>query len=425
MPVEQRHNDSDSSNDQAFEARLAAALHAAGDTFEADRGALVAAGTVRGRRRRLRRRATVLGGAAGVALAGVGGALLVPWSGSSSGQSPSAVRTIPHPVLSPTARGVTPDEMINMLEGLLPEGKFGKPQGRGVDASDPLVAPYAQVVYDDGHGAAAISVSVNRVLPGGNEARQATQCPDKVFIPYDSCVTSHLPDASVVTVLKGYEYPDRRVDTKLWTANLVTPDGHHVSVSEWNAAAEKDAPISRDQPPLSTEQLKALAAAKEWRGVVDAIPEDPRQTQEPPAAPDDGRRTRQILTSLIPKGLKVVGHASDDDGQFTYVVVDDGHGRSLVQINVQPDMSDVAEQLFGDGSETLADGTRVAEHKGPGEKGGDGVVMWTADTLRTDGFRVVVSAFNSGSQMTPATRATPALTMKQLRAIALSPKWRS
>ncbi|WP_369223010.1 hypothetical protein AB5J52_17940 [Streptomyces sp. R39] len=425
MPVEQRHNDSDSSNDQAFEVRLAAALHAAGDTFEADRGALVAAGTVRGRRRRLRRRATVLGGAAGVALAGVGGALLVPWSGSSSGQSPSAVRTTPRPVLSPTARGVTPDEMINTLEELLPEGKFGKPQGRGVDASEPLVAPYAQVVYDDGHGAAAISVSVNRVLPGGNDARQATQCPDKVFIPYDSCVTSHLPDASVVTVLKGYEYPDRRVDTKLWTANLVTPDGHHVSVSEWNAAAEKDAPISRDQPPLSAEQLKALAAAKEWRGVVDAIPEDPRQTQEPPAAPEDGRGTRQTLTSLIPKGLKVVGHASDDDGGFTYVVVDDGHGRSLVQINVQPDMSDVAKQLFGAGSETLADGTRVAEHKGPGEKGGDGVVMWTADTMRTDGFRVVVSAFNSGSQQTPATRATPALTMKQLRAIALSPKWRS
>ncbi|MEU9342926.1 hypothetical protein AB0D74_17135 [Streptomyces sp. NPDC048278] len=436
MPVERQYNDSNSggdsngggnSHDDGFEVRLSAALHDAGDTFDADRGALVAGGTVRGRRLRLRRRTTVLGGAAGVALAGVGGALLVPWGGSPSGrpQSPSSVSTTPHATSSPTARAVTSDDMIGMLEKLLPEGKFGKAEGRGVDVSEPLVAPYAQVVFDDGHGPGAVSVAVNRVLPGGSDARQAVRCPDKVYTPYDSCRTSHLPDASVVTVVKGYEYPDRRVDTKLWTANLVTPDGHHVSVSEWNAAAEKDAPVSRDEPPLSAAQLTKLAAAAEWRGVVEAIPEDPRQTQEPPETQGNGTSIRQTLASLLPKGLKVVAHGSDDDEQFTYVVVDDGKGRSLVQINVQPDMSDVADQLFGAGSETLADGTRVAEHKTPGEKGGSGVVMWTVDTLRTDGFRVVVSAFNSGSQQTAATRTAPALTMKQLRAVALSPKWRS
>ncbi|MEV6765268.1 hypothetical protein AB0N16_32435 [Streptomyces sp. NPDC051105] len=425
MPVEHQHSDGNSGSDP-FELRLSAALHDAGDAFDTDRGALAAAGTVRGRRLRLRRRTTVLGGAAGVALAGVGGALLVPWGGSSSGRPLAAVSTTPRVTPSPTAsatRAVTSDEMIRTLERLLPKGKFSKAEGRGVDENDPLVAPYAQVVYDDGHGAAAISVAVNRVLPGGSDARQAVQCPDKVYIPYDSCATSHLSDASVVTVIKGYEYPDRRVDTKLWTANLVTPDGHHVSVSEWNAAAEKDAPISREEPPLSAARLKVLAAAKDWRGVVDAIPEDPRQTQEPPVAQEDGKGIRQTLTSLVPKGLKVVAHAGDDDGQFTYVVVDDGKGRSLVQINVQPDMSDVADDLFGSGSETLSDGTKVAERQGPGEKGGDGVVMWTVDTLRTDGFRVVVSAFNSGSQQTAATREAPALTMKQLRAIALSPTW--
>jgi hypothetical protein len=37
---------------------------------------------------------------------------------------------------------------------------------------------------------------------------------------------------------------------------------------------------------------------------------------------------------------------------------------------------------------------------------------------------VVVSAFNSGSQVTAATRAAPVLTLKQLRVIALSAKWR-
>ncbi|MCG7206970.1 hypothetical protein [Streptomyces arenae] len=422
MPVEQQHSDSDS---DPFERELSAALRRTGGGFDTDRAALADAGTAQGRRLRRRRRAAVLGGAAGVALVGVGGAVAVSWGGSSSTRPPAAVSTNPHVTASPSAgRPVTSDDMIGTLEKLLPAGKVRQAEGRGVDPEDPLVDPYAQLVYDDGHGAAAISVAVNRVLPGGTDARQVTQCPDKIYIPYDSCVTSHLPDASVVTVVKGYEYPDRRVDTKLWTANLVTPDGHHVSVSEWNAAAEKDAPISRQEPPLSAAQLKVLAAAKEWRGVVDAIPEDPRQTQEPPTAGQGAKGIRQTLASLIPKGLKVVARGSDDD-QFTYVVVDDGHGRSLVQINVQPDMSDVAGQLFGSGSETLPDGTLVAERKAPGEKGGAGVVMWTADTLRTDGFRVVISAFNSGSQRTAATRTAPALTMKQLRAIALSPRWRA
>ncbi len=94
-----------------------------------------------------------------------------------------------------------------------------------------------------------------------------------------------------------------------------------------------------------------------------------------------------------------------------------------MQINVQPNMSDVERELFGSGAEVLPDGTKVVTHQGPGEKGGAGVVMWTADTIRTDGLRVVVSAFNSGSQNAAATRQTPALTIGQLKAIATSGKW--
>jgi hypothetical protein len=83
----------------------------------------------------------------------------------------------------------------------------------------------------------------------------------------------------------------------------------------------------------------------------------------------------------------------------------------------------VADQLYGSGDETLADGTRVSVKQGPGEKGGAGVVMWTVDTLRKDGLRVVVSAFNAAEQGQSATRAKPALTIEQLRAIALSARW--
>ncbi len=194
-------------------------------------------------------------------------------------------------------------------------------------------------------------------------------------------------------------------------------------MSEWNAAAEKGAPVSGPDPVSRT-----VEDARHGRRVAGRRRRDPGGPRAPTAAPAqpsgiDGGAVASTLVSLLPKGVKVVAKSGPDSG-YAYAVVDDGKGRSLVQINVQPSMSDVEHQLFGAGTETLADGTKVITREEPGKKGGTSVVMWTADTIRTDGFRVVVSAFNSGSQVTAATRTTPALTTKQLRAIALSAKWR-
>ncbi|MEY7981231.1 hypothetical protein AB8O53_33605, partial [Streptomyces pilosus] len=75
MPADQHHD--------PFETRLAAALRDTGDGFHADVAALTAGGEVRGRRAQLLRRTAVLGGAAGIALVGLGGALLVPGGDSS------------------------------------------------------------------------------------------------------------------------------------------------------------------------------------------------------------------------------------------------------------------------------------------------------------------------------------------------------
>jgi hypothetical protein len=171
--------------------------------------------------------------------------------------------------------------------------------------------------------------------------------------------------------------------------------------------------------------LTKVAAAEEWRGAVDAIPEDTGKPKVPTAsetvAGPVGNAVRNTLVSLLPKGVDVT--AKGGEGDYAYVVVDDGKGRSLVQINVQPDMSDVRDDLFGTGSETLEDGTQVTTRQGAGDKGVEGAVMWTVDTMRTHGYRVVVSAFNAGTQHEAPTRETPALTMKQLREIALSDKW--
>ncbi|WP_329553137.1 hypothetical protein [Streptomyces sp. NBC_00696] len=405
-----------------FEERLTAGLHDAGNAFDTDRAALATAGALKGRRRLLRRRnAAVMGGAAGIALVGVGGALLVP-SGDPANRHGSAATSTLSPASSSTPAPVSGDALIRTLEKLLPEGTFTKAEARGTNEEP---TPYVQLVYDDGKGASAISVGLDRLRPGSDQARQATQCPGKAYAHYDSCVTSRLADGSVVMVMRGYEYPDRRVDTKRWNAELVTPQGQYVSVNEWNAAAEKDAPISRSQPPLSSAQLTKLAAATVWRKAIDAIPKDPNSQTTQPGSDDTGVSVSvsSTLRTLLPKGLKVSETGANDDAGFGYVVVDDGKGKSLVQVNVQADMADVEGDLFGSGTEVLSDGTKVAVHQGAGEKGGSGVAMWTVDTLRTDGTRVVISAFNSGAQDAPATRTTPALTLKQLREIALSPNW--
>ncbi|MGW2828887.1 hypothetical protein, partial [Streptomyces sp. NPDC001286] len=357
------------------------------------------------------------------ALVGLGGALLLPGAGG-GGPAPLGAASVgaSRHTASAAPAAVSGDALIRALEKLLPDGKFGKAQARGTDEEP---GPYVSGVYDDGKGAATIAVSLGRVQPGSDEAPQTTECPGKVFMHYDACGTTRLPDGSVVMVMQGYEYPDRRVDTKLWSAELVTPEGHHVSVSEWNAAAEKDAPVTRPEPPLSPARLRQLAAARVWRDAIDATPEVPgRPAGDPtPTATRPAVAVAPTLRSLLPKGRFTVSEDSGDDTGYGYLVVDDGKGKCFVQVNVQDDMSDVAGDLFGSGSEKLPDGTRVAVHQGPSEKGGSGAVMWTVDTMRSDGRRVVISELNSGAPHDAATRTTPALTVARLRTIALSPKW--
>ncbi|MEV5804340.1 hypothetical protein [Streptomyces parvulus] len=404
----------------AFEDRLSAALRDAGDGFEADRGALVGAGRARGRRAVLRRRTAVVGGVTGVALASVGAVLVLP-ADETAGPTRSGVAS----GVAPTAAtaGYTGDDLLRELKAQLPKGVTSEEAARGTADRR---APSARLVFDDGSGAAAISLGLGRVEPGSARVRELTECPDRNLTAYDGCATDRLPDGSLLRVYQGYEYPDRREDTKFWSADLVTAEGQHVTLSEWNSPAEKDASVSRDEPPLTTAQLRDIVTADVWRRAVDAVPErrgrsaDARPEQ-PPAA--SGKAVADTLVRLLPAKLDVVVKGGQES-EFAYVVVDDGRGRSLVQVNVQHGMADVAGELYA-GGETLPDGTRVATRQDPGEKGGSGVVMWTADTLRpgADGIRVVISAFNTGDQNESATREAPALTMAQLRKIALSAEW--
>ncbi|MER5937630.1 hypothetical protein ABT121_09960 [Streptomyces sp. NPDC001928] len=273
MPVEH--------DEEHFEERLGHALHDVGDRFDTDRAALAAAGRARGRRLVLRRRAAVAGGVAGIALVGVGGALLVPWGGTSAPQ-PSSSTVAEQPSGAPAPSPVTGADLIRGLEELLPGGKVSAQEARGTADSPPL--PYVRLVYDDGKGAAAIGITLERLEPGSENARRWATCPDKTVVPHDGCEIKRMSDGTVLMDVKGYEYPDRRVDTKHWYASLLTPEGHHITISEWNAPAGKDAPITRAEPPLPTEFLKAIITRGPWLDAIDAIPEAPDKPTATPSA---------------------------------------------------------------------------------------------------------------------------------------------
>ncbi|OII60416.1 hypothetical protein BJP40_10580 [Streptomyces sp. CC53] len=431
-----------------FEDDLVVALRRTGDTFAPDGGGLVAGGVARGRRRVVRRRTgAVAGGVLALALVGVGCAYAAGALGgrartadvaadrgdggppvAAAPPGPSAATGRVDPVPSATAEpppraeggGVSAAEVLRTFRALLPGGELTEPAARGT-----AEGPTASGVFDDGRGRAAVGIAFFRVAPGDDTY---TRCPDAALVPHDGCTTETLPGGARLMVLKGYEYPDKREETKNWRASLVHPDGVVVDLNTWNAPAQKGSAVSRAEPPFTSAQMKAVVSADAWKPVLDHLPDPGGWPEEggpegPVAGDGSGEAAvKPLFLSLLPENLTRV--RSGGEGDYAYAVVDDGKGRSLVQVNAQPGMGGAGPSLFPPGSyTTLADGTKVRAVRQAGEKGGKDVVWWSVDTLRPSGYRVVVSAFNTPDQDQDATRAKPALDMEQLQTIATSEKW--
>ncbi|MCF3960796.1 hypothetical protein [Streptomyces fuscigenes] len=402
---------------------LGLAMRRTGDAFSpADGGGLVEGGLARGRRRVARRRVASVAGSVLVASAvGFGGAYGAGLVGA--GGTPAAARAAAPSSVPATPAVFTGQQMIAALRRVMPAGSMTGVEATGVDAPG---GPAVSLVFDDHKGPAAMSLVIEGANGDGNAtASDRVTCPDKGVVPYEDCSTSTLPDKSRLMIMKGYEYPDRRAETKLWTATLATPDGGTVEVQEWNAPTEKDSPVSRPEPPLSAAELRKLVDSDAWHEPLRQLAGRHTRSPEPPpvAQGPDGAALRKTVRSLLPAGVKVTGQGTGDDGGYTYLLVDDGKGVTRLEINVQPDMSDARSDLFGAGSTTLPDGTDVSRSKTPGEKGGSGMVMWKADTLRPDGLRVVVFESNGAQQFGPKTRTTPALSLDELTKIATSKQW--
>ncbi|MET9320885.1 hypothetical protein ABZX75_11975 [Streptomyces sp. NPDC003038] len=417
-----------------FEDELGEALRRAGDGFTADRHALADAGEQRGRRLVARRRAAVVGGSvlalAVIGTVGVHAGGLLDGAGGSGEVNVAAPPPLPtggdDPKKPRTGTGaVSADQLIAVYKELLPRGKVSEAEARGTgDRPGPMV----HGVYDDGKGKAAIGVGLSRTDPDGTNARQMLQCPDENLQQFDGCTVETLTDGSKLLVYQGYEYPDRREPTKLWRATLVTREGFQVDVQEWNAPAEKGAQVSRPQPPLTPAQLKAFAVSPLWHPALNDLPAAEPEAPVPPSSGPAGAAAVDTLEGLLrPYGIPVA--AKGGEGPRGYVVLDDGKGKSLVELEIQTRAGGgdgaVAAYLTADpATVTLPDGTKMLAGQRPGEKGGAGVVWWSVDTLRPNGVRVIVSAFNAKNQQSAAARTAPALTMEQLKAIATHGMWK-
>ncbi len=231
----------------------------------ADTRGLVRDGLVRGRRMRRRRAASVTAGVAVLAIAGAGGVLAA--AGAGHGQGGGVASAPARPVLTsvakatPAPRAMSGAQVAHLFVSMLPQGKVSGVTARGTRSGD----PYAHVVLDDGRGPAAIEVGVAR------DDGPPAPCPPH-DAPGTSCTKTHV-HGGTLTVLKSYEYPDHRAETKDWLATFVLSSGASVQVSEWNAAAEKGAPVSRPNPPLDAARLRALVTDPRWQKVIDATPE--------------------------------------------------------------------------------------------------------------------------------------------------------
>jgi hypothetical protein len=319
-------------------------------------------------------------------------------------------------------------DMLAALRALLPEGNASEAAGQDPETLNPRAArpspppSTAGLTFDDGHGAAKITVALYRFAVPVSPA--LSQCRDTAYHPYSQCTSKTLSDGTLLVLDKSPASEAAPSGVQRWTALLTSQDGEQVVVDEVNARDDKDTTVSRPAPPLPLEQLTAIATSTTWKPFLAALPAPPTSAPTQQTRQATAEQITGILTTLLPAGLRTADQGGSDG--FGHLTVDDGHGKSLVVVNVQQWKSDdpAALHIFKD-ADTLPGGTRIRIEQAPASRGGEGAIAWTVDTFHADGLRVLVSAVNAQAYVVPATRANPALTIPQLKQIALDNRWKN
>ncbi|MGW1540759.1 hypothetical protein ACWCPM_11035 [Streptomyces sp. NPDC002309] len=304
--------------------------------------------------------------------------------------------------------------MVHSLETLLPRGKTSAQRGQGVSVT-PGKSPFAELVFEHGGRSAGVKVVLNRYpmpIPS-----TLAECPDTAYHPYSRCSRATVPSGAILVQDRSPQDEKDPSGAELLTVRLTSKDGSQVFVSETG-----DPKRGRVELPLTGKQLVSIATAPIWQTALAEMPAPPSGSPAESITRLTGQQITRKIQQLLPAGLQSA-RAGGSEG-FGHVVVDDGHGKGLVAVNVQrwKPSDPLMTKIFVKGK-TLPDGTRIRVQKGPASQGGKGVIEWSVDTFRTDGLRVVISALNAPAYPLPPSRHDPALDIDQLKQIALNPAW--
>ncbi|MBZ4320428.1 hypothetical protein [Streptomyces huiliensis] len=410
-------------HDDALERRLTAVLKNAADACPPPSPDLIDRATARGRRLRRARFLQAGAGAAALTLVALGGTLLLNTGGTGGVTPAEDVRPATPRTVRPSPTRVSGQEMVATLTSLLPKGgSVSEASGTGSADADAGRALTARLTYTGAHGATALDIAIRRPDPGDRPAG----CLPVQVRPYDRCEARELPGGGTLYTTRSFTHPTGDTGQRRWYAELVTKDGASLLLQEFGGGEEKATESAAD-PALTPDQLGAIVRSPAWRKAVDALPAAGTPSPSGGRAASDGRLAR-VLLALLPTGGRITDLHSDD--ALVQLVYDDGHGKSMIEADVQNGMTEAlgghmtCPSDAGDDcrARTLPDGTKVKVTRTPSEKGGDAVV-WTADTLREDGRRVLVREINSFAESGPVTRPEPPLGLDRLRDMALDRKW--
>jgi len=204
-----------------------------------------------------RRRTTVLSlTGAGAVLATVG--LIAGGVQLLGNPSNTAVAGMPAPLTTPPPAAkpnhVTPQQTLQTLKSIVtaPGRTLSKPESWGGSEDGFAAAAY---VVNDGKGASRVDVLVSS---GGEENPCATA----------STGCTKLPDGSTVFALSEQpEYPGNRNKDGV-TSNYValySRDGRFISMTSYNAPAEKGSRHTRPKPLFTVAQLTTMVQSKTWK----------------------------------------------------------------------------------------------------------------------------------------------------------------
>ncbi|GAB3833719.1 hypothetical protein ACFPIJ_09580 [Dactylosporangium cerinum] len=207
----------------------------------------------------------VVAGVAAVAADRSGGA---PTAGPAAVVSagPPTAPTLTSAAPSPRTRpsDVPADVMLNTLLSLLPAG---------LTVSEPYSQKgFAEVVLNDPAGRGKVQINVqpgfNRVVPSGrvvgDDPMDVFTCAKRRDPAGTQCTGSTLPDGTIVVLTEGPSEDAGHDRIQRRMADVYRPDGVRVVIGTWNAVREKTNTATRAEPPLTVQQLQAIATDPAW-----------------------------------------------------------------------------------------------------------------------------------------------------------------